>query len=227
MAVNDYLYLINVYRDEHLAYRTVQELMSISARNILLIYDGTQCSIHLADYVEVVQGERLKKTNGAAWTERMFLIFLRDYSHLKGFFKIDPDTRIYREPRNVPLDGVFCDRLTGFYKGRKSIKGGCTGVTKEAALKIFASGLLRQPRFNTYGHYSYPRYGFFRHEWETGEGEDAEISCCDLILTDVCLALKIPIHDWSDVHGAIKFREQPPSNSGLRYFATHPHPLLD
>ena len=225
--MNKFAAIIPVYQDEVHALRLLNELYFLNAVDILILLDGEDAASDqfksevVARNIKLIAGERLKDKNGGKWLQRIFVDFLKEFPLYDGFLRLDPDTKVWRQPKYFPTNsGLFGD-IYFLRNFGKTIHSACMGVWTEAAIKIVRSGLLNNEKFSDLKRWGYPRYSLLKFPEEAESSEN--IAFTEEILTQTCRTLGIPVDVWGEVRGSMKNRTGIPNNEDLRWFATHPH----
>ena len=227
ILVPNFAAIIPVYKDEKHALRLLKELAWLENKNILVMLDGEEAAsngfkkIVTDKGVKLFEDERLKNKNGGEWLHRIFVTFLKQFPQHEGFLRLDPDTKVWREPNYFPDNqGIFCETYNTPGLG-KTIQSACMGVWKDAAIKLIRSGVLINERFSDLQRWGYPRYSTLKFPEETASEEP--VAFTEEILTLACRTLNIRVDTWGEVEGSIKNRTVIPNNEDLKWFATHPH----
>ena len=153
--------------------------------------------------------------HGARAVQRMLELFATapaDY-----LFKIDADTGVWRPLRWLPLEECHFGTVQGLRR-RRSIQGGCLGLTRGAALRILESRRLLDAGFalttdTLFGETGNPYLGPLRaRHRKTG------LTSFDWSLGAVCARLGIPLRGWEDVH----CHHREPAEEDGTFALTHP-----
>jgi hypothetical protein len=162
--------------------------------------------------------------------ETCHLYVLRLLRHLVDgeetyLLKIDPDTLVSRPIGALPTFSSLFGTLETITEGWKAeirvpanVQGGCIGMTRDAAVEIFASGLLTHDNCA------------IRHKETWARCIDMERCaandqfCDDFVLSWAAYMVGIPIVECSEIRSRWR---RPIDNAHDRYAITHPHKLLD
>jgi len=163
--------------------------------------------------VDYVAGRYLKRIEcGGEWWRRTLTEGLKMDS--EWVVKLDPDTQVHRPFKTPPPDGAAVAGTVD-HKGTvdENVLGGCQAISRKAAEKILASGLLDAPELKDHRTYS-PDEPTLRH-WKARAFMGTDMSLAWLVRN-----LGLTVADWPDV--GINWREPPPEGD---FAATHPHKL--
>lgn len=222
-------FYFSVYKDEVFAVRLAKQLNDwLKDSQAIVITDGEPYwpslgyARSLNPNLIVIEGERLKNksSGGCEFTQRNFEIVL-DKTNTETIIKLDPDSYIWRSPKNIPDAGWFGDVHGGStpFMGHKFniIGGGAMGFKRDTIEKIVKSQFLLDKRYDKINAF-YDRYSKFKKVADP-VGEPAYIRSEDWTLADVCRRLGILPTQWDDVC-CVQSEEQ--IQDELNYSITHP-----
>lgn len=151
--------------------------------------------------------------NGGAVIERMLEIFLeRPTPYL---FKIDPDTVIHRRFKYLPVrSGLFGTPQTE--QETPSIQGGCMGFTRDAAVQILQSEMLRDSRLREPAKFINDSPYFVRM---AHRAHRCGLASFDWIVPWIASKLGISTYAFDEVNSGW---QQAPPNPEQRYAVSHP-----
>ena len=224
--------------DAALAGDCLRRLREVYPRSrIVLVTDGDDDpaydGIAASNRAQLVRGEHCfaQEAGGGFWQR---LLDLHAEEPTDCFFKIDTDTRFHRpilelpDPDQPQVFGTI--RLDPRFIAEPHCQGGCTGLTRGALDLLRESRLFQDPGYRD------PDYAcaVTPHPAHIEDRKRCGRISTDLILTDVCLRLGIPLVShpeilclWrnpGDDHDVIAPElEAEFSNDQLRYAVTHPH----
>jgi hypothetical protein len=163
---------------------------------------------HGADYT---LGRYLKRIEcGGMWWQRMLTAGMK-YKK-KWVFKIDPDTRFWRQFKSFPLTPVG-GTLDNVGKRTEHLQGGCQAFRCDAVEKILQSGILNDKAL-TYHSTFCPNEEALKSWIPTG------YFTTDFSMMWILRQLAIEFGNWTEI-GA-RWRVAPP-NFNTRFAITHPH----
>jgi hypothetical protein len=169
---------------------------------------------------EYVVGEHLMKLDtGHLFVRRLLIELLRGPE--RYYFKIDPDTRIWRRFAHLPselsifgtLETVSEGRLASI-EGPPNVQGGCIGMTRDAAERMLECSALTEEMFHFRALESWARCDDARRTVACGR------FCEDFALSWLAHHVGVPILVNPEVLSRWRV---PPENCDLRYAVTHPH----
>jgi hypothetical protein len=199
---------------------------SYPSSRVVLIVDGDTDNLTRYETVArkfratVVRGEHLMQfTTSHQYVARLLQQAVEGPE--RYFFRIDPDTRIWRRFAWLPdLSCAFgtLETVTEHFRDRvrhpPNIQGGCLGLTRDVAAGILSSGVLSYDRC-----VSQARQGWVRSrdcEYVVSAGTMLD----DFVLSWAVDAAGFPMFPHPEI--ASYWRNAPP-NSELAYAVTHPH----
>lgn len=197
---------------------------------VVLLVDGDRGN--LARYAELaaefraelVSGEHLMAfPSSHLYVERMLQQALR--GNERFFFRIDPDTRVWRRFRWLP--GLACafgtlETASEAFKDRirhpPNVQGGCIGVTREVVEGVLQSGVLSHQQCVVEARAGWVRCADCEHVAGRGMMLD------DYVLTWAVDAAGFPIVSHPEI--ASYWRNAVP-NATLNFAVTHPHKEME
>lgn len=225
-------FYFSIYKDELWAVRLVHQIKHFYPKaDIVCIFDGQGFpgqAEKIADLgANVRVGERLKGPgNGMKFSHRNLSVAL-EYSDAELFFKMDPDSYIWRRfndvPENVEFFGQAHSKPIGqaFPKGVTYCHGACWGIRRSLMQRmvdseIFYDKLYEHPH-NLYNRYANEK---FRKIGDRGDAEDI-VMHEDFIFGDAATKLGAKPVRWKDVrlHQAQELVQDP---NDLVWSVTHP-----
>lgn len=197
---------------------------------VVLLVDGDQGN--LARYAELAAGFRAEIVSGEhlmafssshLYVERMLRQALR--GNERFYFRIDPDTRIWRRFRWLPepacafgtletVSEAFRDRI----RHPPNIQGGCIGFTREVVEGVLASGVLSHQRCVVEARAGWVRCADCEHVAGRGSMLD------DYVLSWAVDAAGFPLVQHPEIGSY--WRNALP-NDALTFAVTHPHKELE
>jgi hypothetical protein len=226
IAERDVMFAMQVYHShEQLAWCLQHLRQHYAAARVVLINDGDGKSYEeLAEtfHCEYVAGEHLMQLEtGHLHLRRMLTHMLAgDENYM---FKIDPDTRVWRQFRRLPGFSSMFGTLETISEGYRAeievpanVQGGCMGMTRDAAEEILASGILSLENCGV-------RY---KQTWARCRDMLTAAArrgfCDDFALSWAAHVCGIPIVECSEIRSRWRRSIENPES---RYAITHPHKL--
>jgi hypothetical protein len=190
---------------------------------VVLINDGDDegykdiAAQHQCDYVP---GEHLMAlATGHLFLRRLLVELLRGPE--RYYFKIDPDTRIWRRFSRLPAAPSIFGTLETVSEGRQApiagppnVQGGCIGMTRDVAEAMIESASLTEDTFHFRAFESWARCEDARRTVACGR------FCEDFALSWLAHHLGFPILVNPEVLSQWRV---PVGNTDLRFAVTHPH----
>ncbi len=199
---------------------------SYPSSRVVLIVDGDAENLPRYETVArefratIVRGEHLMQfTTNHLYVVRLLMQAVAGPE--RYFFRIDPDTRIWR--RFAWLPDLACgfgtlETVTEHFRDRvrhpPNIQGGCLGLTRDVALGILASGVLSYERCVNQARQGWVRNRDCEYIMSTGMMFD------DFVISWAVDAAGFPILQHPEI--ASFWRNAAP-NADLTYAVTHPH----
>ena len=214
-----FAFVVNVYNDQHLAKRLLEQIKTHCSCDIIVIGDGVKLEDYCKQGTIWIENERTKaQGQKGLWTQRYLKLFL-ELTFATHLLRVDPDTCVWR-PFMLPGMGIttYLEPSPKRYK-YPFVNGGCIGFTRDAAEKIVSSNLLLDDK---YEEFNYLRYKF--HKWEHEETSDEKLAFQDWIVGDICHRLNLKLKKWDEIQ-IFGGNQHIPSPG--RFAITHPHPRLE
>jgi len=215
----DLTFVMHVYRDHDLAQWCLGNLrQQYPDARVTVISEGDPDPRHREFIerfaVEYIEGNRLYPIeHGGRLIHRFLASYLQKPT--RWLFKIDPDTGIHRRFRYLPASPIF----GSFNPGNISLQGGCIGFSREAAYRLYNSGLLLAEELKDY------RRTWARHpqgQLIPAVMQRAQVQgliSVDWIVAYCCRRLGISQQSFDDI--CCTWKTYVP-NPQLRYAVTHP-----
>ncbi len=214
----DLIFLVNVYNDQHLAKRLIQQIKNHHICDIIVIGDGVKLEDYCKQNTIWFECNRAKaERQKGLWTQRYLELFLK-HTNAKHLLRVDPDTCVWRSCILPEGEYDLFGHIEPLRYKYPYIRGGCIGFTRSAAEKIISSQYLLD---KNYEHFNYQRYK--HHRWDHEEESDEKIAFQDWIIGDVVHRLNLKQKNWEDICILGNQKIIPKKKS---YSITHPHPLL-
>lgn len=206
-------FVVNFYRDHHLAVRLARQLRRVyRGRPVVFIGDGAQDrGDQLTRYGAVYEGERLKHKLTGEWTARYLGIALQ-LGNPATIVKLDADTCLWREFK-LP-EGEWAGTLNN--RG-DFIRGGAVVFSRRVARLLVESGELLNPD-HAVGYYRYRDF-----LWPDEEPSDELISLQDAIVGNAMRVLGVLPSPWDDVYVLGNENREPGPEERGDVAASHPH----
>lgn len=197
---------------------------------VVLLVDGDHGNLaryaELADefHAELVGGEHLMAfSTSHLYVERLLRQALR--GNERFFFRIDPDTRIWRRFHWLPdlacafgtLETVS-EALKDRIRHPPNIQGGCIGLTREVVERVLESGVLSHQRCVVEARAGWVRCADCEHVAGSGSMLD------DYVLSWAVDAAGFPVVQHPEI-GSYWRRAVP--NDALKFAVTHPHKEME
>lgn len=182
----------------HTYYHDLREVENQTHYLHKIISDGIRpsCLKVLKDRCErtntiLIEGERLKHIGGTQWLKR----FIKEALALESDYivKVDPDTLF-----NPHLELPNPQGIAAKWYNNSLIHTGCAVFNRQALIRIQDSNILDDPKYNS-DCFRYTKWSIFPtgNYPTTKQDRETKFSSSDLVLTDVCKELNIPLDDWS------------------------------
>jgi hypothetical protein len=137
------------------------------------------------------------------------------------FFRIDPDTRIWRRFAwlpDIPCAFGTLETVTEAFRERvrhpPNIQGGCIGMTREAIAAVRSAGILSYDRCVAHAGTGWMRARDCEHIAATGMVAD------DFVISWAIDAAGFPVVQHPEI---ASYWREPVPNAELAYAVTHPH----
>jgi len=225
-AQHDLCFHLQVYHDFSLGRRCLARLRAVFPEaRVLLISDGDDDprwrDLALRNQAHYVRGERLYElARGGAIVRRMLELFLAQPG--RWLIRIDTDTRLHRAFRWLPTGpcvfGTLEHRTVGHGEPLvpPCVQGGFMGFTREAATRLFSSGVFESPLLAT------DPLGTWADTHDTRERASHGRVSFDHLVRYGCRTVGLAVAEFDEVRSLWRGRID---NRGLRFAATHPHKL--